>query len=262
VIVVVGLGNIGMAIARRLADTGNDVVGVELAPERRALWRQLTGRAAVADLAEVRWAAVDRVFVIVRMTDQAGEVLARLGAVDRPGEVAVHVVTTLETGFATGLDTYARPGLRVIEQPVSGGELGALAGTLTVLTAGPFTDADEAFLRASLAAHVVRFDRYGEPTRAKLLNNVTGAYNARALALMLTLAHEQGVDVRKFYEVLLTASGGSWMASGFLPLLDEMLAKDVGLLRAELGGLPHVALDSDADLVTSLGQARALLTGR
>jgi 3-hydroxyisobutyrate dehydrogenase-like beta-hydroxyacid dehydrogenase len=130
------------------------------------------------------------------------------------------------------------------------------------MTAGPLTDGDEAFLRASLAAHVVRFDSYGEPTKAKLLNNVTGAYNARALALMLTLADEQGVDVRRFYEVLLTSSGGSWMASGFMPLLDDMLAKDVHLLRDELGGLPHVDLDSDADLVASLGQARALLAGR
>jgi 3-hydroxyisobutyrate dehydrogenase-like beta-hydroxyacid dehydrogenase len=262
VIVVVGLGNIGMAIARRLVDTGGDVVGVEVAPERRALWRQQTGREAVADLGAVDWARVDRVFVIVRMTDQAGEVLTRLAALDGDRDRAVHLVTTLETAFAAGLDAYARPGLRVIEQPVSGGERGALAGTLTLMTAGPLTDDDEAFLRASIASHVVRFDSYGEPTRAKLLNNVTGAYNARALALMLTLAHEQGVDVRRFYDVLLTSSGGSWMAAGFLPLLDDLLAKDVHLLRDELGGLPHVDLDSDADLVASLGRARALLTGR
>jgi 3-hydroxyisobutyrate dehydrogenase len=236
------------------------VLGVELAADRRALWHELTGRTAVADLGDVDWATAERVFVIVRMTDQAGAVLDRLR--ERAEPVAVHLVTTLETAFAAALGEYRRPGLRIIEQPVSGGAQGALAGTLTVLTAGPVTDEDEQFLRSSLAAEVVHFDRYGEPTKAKLLNNVTGAYNARALALMLTMAHEQGIDVAKFYQVLLTSSGGSWMAGGFLPLLDEMLAKDVHLLRDELGGLPHVALDSDDDLVTSLGQARRLLTGR
>jgi 3-hydroxyisobutyrate dehydrogenase-like beta-hydroxyacid dehydrogenase len=259
-IVVVGLGNIGIAIARRLADTGNEVLGVELAADRRELWHELTGRGAVADLGDVDWGAAERVFVIVRMTDQAGAVLDRLSARTEP--VAVHLVTTLETAFAAGLAKFRRPGLRIIEQPVSGGAQGALSGTLTVLTAGPVTDEDERFLRSSLAAEVVHFDTYGEPTKAKLLNNVTGAYNARALALMLTMAHEQGLDVRKFYQVLLTSSGGSWMAAGFLPLLDEMLAKDVHLLRDELGGLPHVALDTDDDLVTSLGQARDLLTDR
>jgi 3-hydroxyisobutyrate dehydrogenase-like beta-hydroxyacid dehydrogenase len=261
VIVVVGLGNIGMAIARRLVETGNQVTGVELAEPLREQWRELTGQPVVGDLAEVDWAGVDRVFVIVRMTDQAGEVLRTLAGPAAAQPLACHLVTTLETKFAQGLAEHGGQGLRVIEQPVSGGAAGALAGTLTILTAGPVDDADEAFLRGTLAAHVIRFDAYGEPTKAKLLNNVTGAYNARALARMLLLAREQGVDVPKFFEVLGTASGGSWMVGGFLALLDETLAKDVHMLRDELGELPRIALDDDQDLVDSLRQARALLTG-
>lgn len=259
-IVVVGLGNIGLAIARRLALRGQSVIGVELVGNRREVWHALTGREAVADLSDVDWPRVDRVFIVVRMTDQAGDVLGKL---EPPAgrEIVAHVVTTLEFGFAAQLGRFSRPGLRVIEQPVSGGELGALGGNLTILTAGDCTEADEDFLRSTIAKEIVRFDMFGEPTRAKLLNNITGAYNARALATMLMMAADQGLDPRKFYRVLLTASGGSWMANGFLELLDETLAKDVHMLRDELGGLPAIALDSDADLVRGLAEARALLTG-
>jgi hypothetical protein len=181
------------------------------------------------------------------------------GARSGPGRPAGRPWPPCPTSTGPG---YLRPGLRIIEQPVSGGAAGARDGTLTVLTAGPVSDEDVAFLQSTVAGRIVRFDAYGQPTKAKLLNNVTGAYNARALARMLALADAQGVDVRKFYEVLLTASGGSWMATGFADLLDEVLAKDVRLLRDELGGLPTIALDDDDDLVTSLGQARALLAGR
>lgn len=261
-LVVVGLGNIGIAIAARLAAVGNDVIGVDVAESRRALWIEQTGRPAVADLSEVDWTSVDRVFVVVRMTDQAAEVLTWLAEPAAAGGLTCHLITTLETDFAAGLAGYLRPGLRIIEQPVSGGASGAREGALTILTAGSISDQDEEFLRTTLAARIVRFDTYGEPTKAKLLNNVTGAYNARALAQMLALAQSQGVDVGKFYEVLLTASGGSWMASGFMDLLDETLAKDVHLLRDELGGLPAITLDDDDDLVTSLGRARALLADR
>lgn len=259
-IVVVGLGNIGLAIARRLVVRGNEVLGVEVAEPRRAAWNVLTGQEAVADLADVPWERVDRVFVIVRMTDQAAEVLDHISANASPErDLACHVVTTLEPSFASNLQSWSRPGLRLLEQPVSGGELGAMGGRLTVLVAGPFTDADERFLLGTLAADVVRFDSYGEPTTAKLLNNVTGAYNARALADMLLLGQEQGIDPKKLYRVLLTSSGGSWMAGGFLELLDDMLAKDVVLLRDDLGTLPQVTLEDGPAFVARLQQARALL---
>lgn len=260
-IVVVGLGNLGLAMARRLALRGHPVVGVEVVEGRRDAWRALTGAQAVADLAEVDWTGVDRVFVVVRMTDQAAAVLAALADVPAPAPLACHIVTTLEPRFAAGLSSFSAPERRIIEQPVSGGEIGALAGTLTVLVAGDLVDGDEEFLRSTLAKEIVRFERFGEPTKAKLLNNVAGAYNARVLAQMLIVAKEQGLDPRTFYRVLLTGSGGSWMASGFLELLDELLAKDVRLLREELGGLPTISLAHDDEFVASLGRARALLSG-
>jgi 3-hydroxyisobutyrate dehydrogenase len=259
VIVVIGLGAIGLAIAGRLAECGQQVWGVDLSPDRRADWKKLTGLDATAGLADVPWPQVSHVFVIVRLTGQAEEVLSRLGELPVTPGIAVFLNTTLELDFARGLDRYADRGWRLIELPVSGGESGAQAGTLTVLPAGPITDADRELLLGTVAATVVDFEHYGEPTMAKLLNNVSAAYTALSYAEMLLLADQAGMDPRRLAEILRISSGGSWMGDHFAVINDDLLAKDVELLRSQLGELPLVSLAPANDLVARMRQARALL---
>jgi 3-hydroxyisobutyrate dehydrogenase len=143
--------------------------------------------------------------------------------------------------------------------PVSGGEGGALRGTLTVMAAGPLTADDEKYLLSTLASHVVHFETFGDPTVAKLVNNVTAGYNARTYAEMLLLGNDLGLNPVKLAEVLETSSGGSWMGSAFTVLQDDLLDKDVALLRDRLGALPDISLAADQDLVGRLKQARAFL---
>jgi 3-hydroxyisobutyrate dehydrogenase len=259
VIAVIGLGNIGLAIAGRLAERGQEVCGVEVSPERRADWKALTGLDAVADLTDVPWAQVTHVFVIVRLTGQAEQVLSRLDELPVPAGTGVILNTTLELRFARGLERYADRAWRLIELPVSGGESGARAGTLTVLAAGKVTDTDRELLLATMAATVVDFDRYGEPTLAKLLNNLSAAYTALSYAEVMLLAKQSGMDTRRLADILRTSSGGSWMGDHFAVITDDVLAKDVELVRDQLGEPPLVSLAPDTDLVARLSQARALL---
>jgi 3-hydroxyisobutyrate dehydrogenase-like beta-hydroxyacid dehydrogenase len=258
-IVVVGLGNIGLAIAERIHRRGRQVCGVDLAEDRRAEWKRHTGLDAVADLADVRWDAATHVFVLARLTDQAAGILDRLGELPVRNDTTVFLNTTLELGFARSLDRYAERGWRLVELPVSGGESGARAGELTVLACGRLDEADRALLTDTIATNIVTFRQWGEPTLAKLLNNVSAAYTALSYAEMLLLAQRTGMDPRSLAEVLRTSSGGSWMGDHFTVLVDDLLDKDVALLRSELGDLPLVSLASDHDLVGRLGQARALL---
>jgi 3-hydroxyisobutyrate dehydrogenase-like beta-hydroxyacid dehydrogenase len=257
-IAVVGLGNIGLAIARRLVVRGRDVIGIDLDPGRRNAWLAMTGLQAAEDLEAANWDDIDTVFVIVRMADQAEDVLRKLSALESSAPRTAYVVSTLDEAVSSRLGAYNTDSLRVLELPVSGGEIGAMAGKLAVMIAGPVTDDDEAFILSTIATQVVRFDAYGEPTLAKLFNNVLGAYNASAFAQMLILASERGLDPARLYRVILASSGGSWMAGGFLELLDDLLAKDVELLRSHLGELPQIELDGD--LAATLSAARGALT--
>jgi 3-hydroxyisobutyrate dehydrogenase-like beta-hydroxyacid dehydrogenase len=65
-IAVIGLGNIGIALATRLAETGQDVRGVDLLAERRDLWRDRSGLEAADHLSRLPWEQVRHVLVIVR----------------------------------------------------------------------------------------------------------------------------------------------------------------------------------------------------
>ena len=255
-IAVIGLGNIGLAIGARLVDSGHDVLGIDLSPEQREAWHATTSLDAVDDLDAVPWEQVGAVFVVVRLTSQAQQILHRLATVSTP--LTCFVLTTLELEFARHLQSTQT--LRVVELPVSGGQGGATAGTLTVMAAGPLTRTDEELLMTSIAANLVRFDAYGQPTLAKLLNNVTGAYNARAMAAMLEIGEQFGLDPKAFHEVLTTSSGGSWMTAAFTDVIDDLLAKDVALLEDAVGSLPVVSLADVDEMVDALGRARGRLT--
>lgn len=253
--VVVGLGNLGLAIARRLTASDVVVAGVDPSAEARRAWLDAAGPEVHADLAGVDWSTVASVFVVVRLTSQAGDVLAETACRATPG-TPCYVVTTLDAEFASGLGQH-RHRLDVVELPVSGGAVGALAGELTVMAAGPLTDERRAFLRSTLAAHLVELARYGQPTLVKLLNNVLSAYNAMALAEMLVLARRQGVDPARVHEVILTATGRSFAADYFDHLMEDLLEKDIELLGTTAGALPVV--DLAQDFSGRLATARAVL---
>lgn len=257
---VVGLGDLGIAIARRLHAVGVAVSGIDGVPERRAMWKEESGLAALASTAELDPAHAPRVFCCVRTTEQADAVIADLNgrlALD----AVIYVVTTLAVDFARELGAHAAAdGPRLVELPVSGGRGGAERGELIVLTGGPaVTDEDAAFLERTLASRVLRMPRYGEATLAKLLNNALAAYNALAYASAVELAAGAGLDVVTTAELLRRGSGGSWMADAFAGLVDDLLAKDAGLLAAELGPLPTIDLGDPDALPPALARARRLL---
>jgi 3-hydroxyisobutyrate dehydrogenase len=258
-IVVVGLGNIGLPIAARILECGRAVCGVDIAAARRDKWRSVTGQHALASVADVPWPDVTYVLIVVRLSGEAENVLQHLERLPVPARVGVFVHTTLELGYARDLQRYADRGVRLVELPVSGGAVGARAGRLTIMSAGALTDTDEELLRATIAEHVVRFGAFGEPTLAKLLNNVTAAYNALSYAEMMLLAHDHGMAPGRLADVVHTSSGGSWMGDHFVDLVDDLLDKDVRLLRDQLGSLPVISLGADQDLVKRLSEARSLL---
>lgn len=261
--VVIGLGNLGNAIATRLLRLGHEVIGVEADEPCRQAWLRQTGHEAHAELTTVPWAQPSRVIVLVRMTDQVRQCLDLLTEFlgSRTDPPAVHLMTTLEPNFARGLIDHNGSGIRVLEQPVSGGAVGARAGTLTVLSAGRMVPGDRSFLQATIAGTIIDFDNYGQPTLAKLINNAAAAYHTRTAALLLAVAHHGGLSPQQMMSVWRSSSGGSPMTSA-LPDLDvlqaQLLTKDAALLQAFVGRLPTISIDNEDDFMVDLVLAQHL----
>jgi putative dehydrogenase len=259
--VVVGLGNIGGAIAARLVVRGIPVTGVDIDAGRRAAWEARSGAPAVADLRDLGEEPAERFHVVVRTTEDAWSALRAIQAATT-SPATCHVVTTLAPAAARRLAEEPAAPLRILEQPVSGGARGAELGTLTVLCAGPAEPSDETFLLDTLASRVVSFPEYGQPSLAKLVNNAIAAYNTRALAVMLDAAGQLGLDVARVESVVATSSGASAMGELLRPLAADqadLLMKDAALLAEVAGPLPAIGLEDRAGFLADLRAAQQAL---
>src|SRR4051812_22798472 len=118
-IVVIGLGNIGGAMARRLVGAGQDVCGIDPSPERREEWKTNTGLDALDSVAAAPWDQVEQVLVIVRLTHQAEAVLQQLRTLPLRPETLVLLSSTLEHDYARELARYDDADFRLVELPVS-----------------------------------------------------------------------------------------------------------------------------------------------
>src|SRR5579864_4236767 len=103
-VAVIGLGDLGLACALRLHETGCAAIGVDISADRRAAWQRATGQEAAGGL---RGLVVDRGFICVRTTSQAREVLGELPACGGGTGLAAYVLTTLDPAFARELAAYA-----------------------------------------------------------------------------------------------------------------------------------------------------------
>ncbi|MFC0450623.1 NAD(P)-dependent oxidoreductase [Rhodococcus jostii] len=253
---VIGLGPIGGNIGAHLAQLGQEVYGYDFNTERVREWSEETASPAGSDLATLDWPSVDSVHVAVRLADQVSSVFTALqDHTARPLTVFVH--TTLAPADARKIMSSARGNWRVFEAPVSGGPQGARQGSMTIFLAGPATVPAEDRLLADISGRVFRMESYGQPALVKLLNNALATYNLAATARMLNLSAEHGVPAKDLFEVIGVSTGQSWMSDNLVDVQYDLLLKDVGLLRGELGSLPAANLDDDVE--QAILQARALL---
>lgn len=128
---------------------------------------------------------------------------------------------------------------------------------MTIFLAGPAPTMAEEKLLSDVSGRTFRMDSYGHPALVKLLNNTLATYNLAATAQMLNLAAEHGVEATELAEVIGASTGQSWMSDNLVDVQYDLLLKDVGLLRGELGSLPTVELNDDVE--AAILQARGLL---
>ena len=252
-LVMVGFGAMGSAMAARLGERGHDVIGVDpFLVAEGAAGTSAEGVPVVHSLAAVKGQGTrpSEVLVFVRLYEQVVAVLEELDADPWFDEVPVSVLSTLKPSDARALAERFASTRALTEAPVSGGVGGARNGTLTVLVAG----APGPWL-ADSSATVFRFDGYGLPTAAKLLNNALGAANAHALTATVEQAEGLGLDPAQFLDVVRVSSGGGWMADHFEDFPVDLLWKDFGLLHDDYSvAFPATTIDSD--LLSAVATAR------
>ncbi len=248
---IIGVGNMGLAMATRLLGLGWRVCVRDIDPLREALARSLGARVGASPAA----AAASAACVIVSVVDarQVEAVLfdAHDGITSQSNKPNILLCPTIAPddteSFARRL---AALGLPCIDAPMSGGPLRAREGRMSLMVA-----CDDALferhaeLLNNLAQPVFRVGhRPGDGARTKLVNNLLAAINLAGAAQALALAERIGLDPARTLDVIEQSSGQSWIGSD-------------RLRRALAGDLAPRAHTSLLDKDISLALRMAAATG-
>jgi len=240
---LIGLGSMGMGVARSLLRAGFAVSGYDVRPEALRQLVELGGNAAGSP-AEVA-ARCGIVMILVVNAAQTEEVVFGpngLAEAMQPGSVIV-ASSTVPPAFAADLGKrIAEKGLLSIDAPVSGGVKGAVEGRLSVMASGApeALDRCEPFFKA-IAARVYRLgDQPGRGSTVKMINQLLAGVQIAAAAEAMALGIKAGADPRVLFDVISNSAGSSWMFQNRVPHILEgdytptsavnIFVKDLGLV--------------------------------
>jgi 2-hydroxy-3-oxopropionate reductase len=258
----VGLGIMGGPMAANLVKAGFDVVGHNRSPEPVRRLEEAGGRGA-GSLAE---AVADADVVITMLPDSPDVEAVALGtdgiyATARPGTLHVDM-STIRPDVARRLEAAGWDrGLRVLDAPVSGGQPGAVDGTLSIMAGGEAAAfADARPVLAALGTTVVHVGPAGAGQTVKAANQLIVAGTIGLVAEAVVFLEAAGVDTGAAVQVLAGGLAGSAVLDRKGP---AMLARDftpgfrVALHHKDMGIVTAAA--RQAGVVIPLGAVAAQL---
>jgi L-threonate 2-dehydrogenase len=243
-VAIIGVGNMGLGMARALLAAGQTVHGCDIAAPATAAAQQ----AGATMHASPALAAAQATTVLIAVVNaaQIDTVLAQLLPALTPQHTVLFMSTIAPEDAARCVARVLATGAQAIDAPMSGGPVRAAAGQMTLMLAG----SDDALARAKPVTDLLANRCFtvsaaaGAATQAKLLNNLLAGIHLAAGAQVLRLAGELGLDPHTFLELSQVSSGQSWIANDRLPrALDgdfeprsylHILTKDVRLANAML----------------------------
>ncbi|WP_425406314.1 L-threonate dehydrogenase [Hwanghaeella sp.] len=259
---VIGLGSMGWGAAVSLLRAGIPTTGVDVRAEVLDKFKAEGGATATTPAGAAGDA--DVVFVFVVNAAQAETVLFGdngAAAAARPGTVFALCVTMPPSATIALAEKLDGMGMLVIDAPVSGGSIKALAGEMSIMGSG----APAAFDKAAPALDAIsaKIFRLGEAvgigSQVKMINQLLAGVHIAATAEAMTLAKAVGLDLQTVFDVISESAGNSWMFGNRGPHIVngdytphsavDIFVKDLGVVSSEAGAaacptpLTETALD-------------------
>jgi L-threonate 2-dehydrogenase len=241
---IIGLGSMGIGMAKSLLRAGFDVAGCDVSSVALDLFREAGGRPA-ANPAEAAKGADIVVSVVVNAAQTETVLFGENGAASTmaPGTVFVSAAT-MDPEIARGLGARLEATDRLyLDAPISGGAVKAAAGQLTILASG----SPAAFAKARPALDAMAGKLYelgdapGTGAAFKMINQLLAGVHIAAACEAITFAARQKLDLRKVFDVITASAGNSWMFENRVPhVLDgdytprsaiDIFVKDLGIIQ-------------------------------
>ncbi|MDE2201299.1 MAG: NAD-binding protein [Burkholderiaceae bacterium] len=240
---VIGLGAMGLGIAKTLRNHGYTVYACDARPEAAAAFA-CEGGVACAAPAEVASHVDVIVSVVVNAAQTEAVLFGEGGAAGamRPGSTFV-MCSTVDPNWSIALEArLAQQGILYVDGPISGGAAKAASGQMTMMTsATPAAYAAAGDVLEAMAGKVYRLgDKAGAGSKVKIINQLLAGVHIAVAAEAMALGLREGVDAASLYEVITHSAGNSWMfenrmahvlAGDYTPLSAvDIFVKDLGLV--------------------------------
>lgn len=217
----IGLGVMGKPMAKNLLKAGHQLVVYDVVKEKVDDLVQ-----AGAEPADNCRDAARRGDIIILMLPDSPEVeavmLGEEGVLEgaRPGSIIIDM-SSISPLVDIALEKKAREkSLKMMDAPVSGGEPGAVAGTLAIMVGGDASTFDEIKgILNVMGKSVVRVGEIGAGQFTKLANQILVAVHLQAMSEALVFAKKAGLDVQKVYDAVKGGLAGSNVLDAKVPLV-------------------------------------------
>ncbi len=216
---LVGLGSMGLGMAQNILSAGHLLQGYDISPTALTRFEGMGGGLcnSVASAAE----GCDLLILMVVNANQAEEVLFAQGAVKQMANNGVVMLcSTVSPKDARRLASeLSKHNLVMLDAPVSGGQVGAEAGSLTVMASGcehAFTVADSVLGAISKKVHHLGAEP-GIASTYKVVHQLAAGIHLVTAAELIVLGAKAGCDLDTLFEIVSTSAGNSWMFSDRVP---------------------------------------------
>ena len=216
----IGLGHMGTPMSAHLVAAGHTVKGFDLSEHAcaEAAQQGVTIAATMADA--VRGA--EAVFTSLPMPEHVRAVYDGDGGVWALADHGALLLDTSTVDVETSRwchEGSKRAGFAFVDAPISGGTVGAEAGTLTFMLGGEDAHVAraEAYV-AAMAGSTIRCGGAGNGIAAKLVNNMMLMIDVLAVAEGSQLAARLGLDAKTFWDVANVSSAASWPQQKWYPV--------------------------------------------
>ena len=242
----IGLGIMGLPMAKNLLAAGFEVVAYNRTASK-------VSAAPAATPAEVAQRATVIVTCVTASQDVEDVILGRdgvPGVIDgvRSGSVVIDMSTISPDVTRMIAVRLAERGVSMIDAPVSGGEQGAIGGTLSIMCGGDAAVLDRVRpVLEGMGKRITHCGPNGAGQTVKLCNQIAVVLNNLAMAEALVFCQRSGVDPAVMLEAIAAGAAGSWQISNLGP---KVVARDfapgfkVGLQQKDL----RLALDAADNL--------------
>jgi 3-hydroxyisobutyrate dehydrogenase-like beta-hydroxyacid dehydrogenase len=255
-ITFIGLGAMGLPMAKRLAAAGH---GLHIVRHRNptpveelvSLGAKVYGHAAEAAVHG------EMIISILPADREMEDVLLDTSFLEavKPGAWLIEMTSGSPQMMKKVAAAYTSQGVRVLDAPVSGGTIGAEQGTLTLMIGGSQDDLDAVKLVLdAIGKNFFVVGPHGAGKAVKAINQLLAGIHMLAASEALAIAGNLQVDLNKLREVVGKSSGGSWIFANKSQAVEEsrfepgfrlnLMKKDIGIAINEGKGvsLPLSAL--------------------